>query len=636
MTLVLALASEHEVHMTCDFKLTDARTGTEISVDAHKLIQVGRGAFQAIVGVTGLAVLGGTPIGTWVAQRTLPLGLKATLDELLAVLGGASEPLARVRFRDRKHRRLTFVVGAIQGSQSVICMLSNFQNLRGTFLADEAIPGHELSLDVIRPSRAQLVLAGGGGNFVRNEEKTFLERLLRSGAPPERIREQMAKLNEQIADRTNGVSKGCYAATQLATGHGQTQPFLVEQVGYFNPPNFEELLKLAGIVLIPATLPDGSPAPIQLDASSSVTYSPSPEYFREQFKLRPDDSELWNNFGVYEQQHGRTDKAIEAYEKAVELNAENYSAARNLAIMSWTVHGDRTRSLELLDIALKNPNSTQRRETLGLRANWAAFRDGDIGAARSFYAEALVGELLPNVSAGWARVMLVFDPPEGLQSIELVLDEILRTAPRHVVATTGKAMCMWWLHSDIGAAKSLLLAALNDLPNDVDLLSYGVHVSLADGDLPQAESLLSRLAKPDKREDSPAVLTFRALLGICRGRPLSEATSFLQRDGSLDSLVNLAVLQWAQGRDTESADLVHRIAIKSLSYQGRVELDILQRLLGGAGLEAHRSDIPTDYVDLAGQLLDPTMLRAIAAHAELSESRRDQLNAVLDVVSPSA
>jgi len=30
MTLVLALASEHEVHMTCDFKLTDARTHTQM------------------------------------------------------------------------------------------------------------------------------------------------------------------------------------------------------------------------------------------------------------------------------------------------------------------------------------------------------------------------------------------------------------------------------------------------------------------------------------------------------------------------------------------------------------------------------------------------------------------------------
>jgi hypothetical protein len=332
MTLVLALASEHEVHMTCDFRLTYLRPrNRKPDDDVHKLVQVAGGGFQAIVGVTGFGLLDGTPVGTWVAQRTFGLGIRATLDDLLGVLRGASEPLARVPECDQGYRHLTFVVGAIQGSQSVICMLSNFQNLRGKFLADEAIPDHELSLDVIRPSRAQLVPAGQGADFVANEEKTNLERLLRSGASPERIREAMAKLNEQVAGRTDGVSKGCYAATQLATGHGQTQPFLVEQVGYFNPPGFEELFKLFGLQLIPATLPDGSSAPIQLDASSSISYRPSPEYFREQFKLRPNDSELWNNFGVYEQAHGRIDKAIEAYKNALELDPENRHAASNLA-----------------------------------------------------------------------------------------------------------------------------------------------------------------------------------------------------------------------------------------------------------------------------------------------------------------
>lgn len=78
---------------------------------------------------------------------------------------------------------------------------------------------------------------------------------------------EMAKLNEQIAERTAGVSKGCYAANQLATGHGQTRPFLVEQIGDFYPPDQEELFKQFGVVLIPKIKPDGSPEPIQLDSS---------------------------------------------------------------------------------------------------------------------------------------------------------------------------------------------------------------------------------------------------------------------------------------------------------------------------------------------------------------------------------
>jgi hypothetical protein len=332
MTLVLALASEHEIHMTCDFRLTYIYPrNRKPDDDVHKLIQVSGRDFQAIVGVTGFAILDRTPIGAWVAQRTSQLGFDGTLDDLLEVLRGASEPLSRVQTLFHKHRELTFLVGAIQGSQSVLCMLSNVRNLRGRLIGSGEIPGHELFTDVTRPSRAQLFAAGSGAKHVHDEEKKSLEWLLRSGlAAPERIRHALAQQNRQVAARTKDVSEGCYAATQLATGHGQTQPFLIEQTGYFNPPSIEEMLKRAGLVLIPKTLPDGSPAPIQMDSSSSASYRPSPEYFREQFKLRPDDSELWNNFGVYEQQHGRVDKAVAAYEKALELDVENAHAAGNL------------------------------------------------------------------------------------------------------------------------------------------------------------------------------------------------------------------------------------------------------------------------------------------------------------------
>ena len=64
MTLILMLASEDQVHMTCDFKLTDARTGKPLSFDAHKLVPVAQGSLQAVVGVTGLATLDGENVGS--------------------------------------------------------------------------------------------------------------------------------------------------------------------------------------------------------------------------------------------------------------------------------------------------------------------------------------------------------------------------------------------------------------------------------------------------------------------------------------------------------------------------------------------------------------------------------------------
>jgi len=184
---------------------------------------------------------------------------------------------------------------------------------------------------------------------------------------------------------------------------------------------------------------------------------------------------------------------------------------------------------------------------------------------------------------------------------------------------------MWWLHGNIEDAKLLVLNALDEFPEDQTLLSTSVHLSLAEGNLDLAESLLPRLEKVVGREDSEEISSYRAMLGICRGRSLSEVAALLNDLASHDNLNNLAILLWAQGRDAECADLVGRISTEPLGYQGRVELDILKRLIGGV----------KDYADLAGQLLDPTGLRALAAHPELSESRRHQLHLVLDVVSPA-
>ncbi len=611
--------------MTCDFRLTYLDPPDRQPDDnTHKLITVARSDFEAIIGVTGWAFLGRTPIGKWVAEKTSDLAFDATLNDLLDVLHSASVSLSRVQNRYKQHRRLTLVVGAIQGSQSVVCMLSNFENLRGRFLADGEEPGHELVSDITRPSSVQLFTAGSGAAFVHEDEKKRLEYLLRSGlSTPERIQEAMAGLNEQVAGRTTDVSQGCYAASQFATGFGQTRPFLVEQVGNFNPPAFHELFKRMGIVLNPKIRPDGTPEPIQMTSSSSFSYNPSPAWFREQFKLRPHDAELWNNFGTFKQGRGLVDEAIEAYEKALELDSKYYNAARNLANLLWSARGERTRALELFEVALENPDSTQRRETLALRADWAAFRDRDLDAAREYFAEAVVGDFMPSVSVLWSRMMLVFDPPEHLVTVEQLADQTLQTTPSDAMATTIKATCIWWLHGDLPAANSLIATSLEGYPKDQHLLATGIRLGVAANDLDLAESLLARLSKVIADEDSQLLLCYRVILGICRGNSLSDLIALFHGPG-LDNAVSLALLLWAQERDEECEEIVACVARDALTYQGRIEFDVLQRLL--------HADVSSEYTDLAGHLLDPTTLRAISAHPELSESRRDRLNAVLDAI----
>lgn len=199
MTLVLALVGENEFHMTCDFRLTNAINGEPMPVMAHKLIRVGSGSGQFVVGVTGSATLDGLPIGEWIVNATNSIRFDSTFEDLVAALRTASNPLSKVRPSHRKYRRITFVICGIDGSQSVVTLLSNFQDFKGGIIDDDATPEADLRLVVARPSNPRLIVAGQT-TAVRKEERKSLERSLRSGISAGAVRERMAALNKTSVD----------------------------------------------------------------------------------------------------------------------------------------------------------------------------------------------------------------------------------------------------------------------------------------------------------------------------------------------------------------------------------------------------------------------------------------------------
>lgn len=584
---------------------------------------------QAIVGATGLAVLDGESLGSWIAKRTALLPMTANLDSLLDALREASGALARVAASDRKYRHLTFVVGAIQGSQSVIALLSNYQNMRGYFIADDAVPGFDLRLDVTRPSNPRLVVAGQVQS-IRKEERKALERLLRGGSPPDVVRERMAELNKRAAGRTDFVTEGCYAATELATGQGFTQPFLVEQVGDFMPPDVEEMLMQAGIKLNRASLPDGSRAPLQLRGATSAGYSPSPAYFREQFKLRPDDSELWNNFGAYEGAQDRTAEACAAYEKALELDPENFIAARNLGILLWRVYGDGERGRHWLDVALRHPDENQRRETLSLLADTLLFEDCDVSAAGRYYEESIGGEMLPAVSARWGYFVLHYDLDRADEA-EHVIDRIIEREPNYSLAIVGKAECLWRLHGDLPGARELVRNALDQSPKDALLLSSALRFSLTAGEIDLADDLLRRLTR-EKGKSSAVVVSFQGLLCLCRGADLREAEDLFREAGGQANLVNLAAVQWAQGRHEECRGTMDHVNLAALSVDARAELTAIRFLVDECTPKIVSQEVVKGLSDLHFGL-DPTMLRALSNHADVAEESRSRIADVLGEIA---
>ena len=106
MTLNLLLAKHDEIHMCCDFLITDLASGQEINTKTQKLTSFSTPTWSALVAVSGLGELDGQNIGDWVAAKVNQLSLGSNLDDLLAALKSAEVGLAAVPEARRHHTLL--------------------------------------------------------------------------------------------------------------------------------------------------------------------------------------------------------------------------------------------------------------------------------------------------------------------------------------------------------------------------------------------------------------------------------------------------------------------------------------------------------------------------------------------------
>jgi len=440
----------------------------------------------------------------------------------------------------------------------------------------------------------------------------------------------MAAVNRKAANRTEFVSEGCYAASELTTAKGEAQPFLVEQTGEFMPPDVEQMLANAGLKLNPKILPDGSRAPLRLVGATSARYSPSPNFFREQFKLRPGDSELWNNFGAYEVGNGRVDAGRSAYERAVELDPQNYIAARNLGLLLWRTYGDRESGRRWVDVALQSSDENQRRETLSLLAEALLFTDGDVAAAGRLYEESIQGDPLTAPLARWGYYILHFEPPRHDEAEQYITDLIQRE-PQYGLATVVKAEFLWLIHGDVSGARALIESLLAKAPKDVMLLACAIHLCLVDGELDRAVELLRQLTRIEG-SNSELVLSFSGLICLCRGGSIAEAEELFRQAGGDANTINVASLLWAQARDVEARTILGSIDQTKLSIDVKTEAQVVSSLVSAGDREAaaamrEKGDGVPPW--------DPTVLRCLSVHPEVAPERKSLLG-FLSVEVPEA
>jgi Tfp pilus assembly protein PilF len=479
MTLVQVLADETSVHMSCDFRLTDPYTRFSIQDDAHKLVQVNRFSWSALVGVTGISTIDQMPIGQWMAQitssETSPKGLFNALRQ--------AEPFL-LRISDPVLRRHTFVIAGIRGSQSFVAYVSNYESIDTGRVPRRKYADRNLRLSITKPKRPRLFLAGDS-DTVAATERNELELALRAGGSNSLLQARMSELNAKVSHRTAArgfqtVSEGCYVASLDATGRGSSRPFLtVDQQGDFIPPDVSELLRQAGLAFRAKTGPDGRPMPIRVVQSASGRINPSARYFQEQLKLQPHNSELWNNYGAWLSAQGRSADAIKAFEEAVRLDPKNVMAVANLAKRLWLDRDDVEGADRFYARAIAESEPATPTWILSEFANFLARDGGDTQRAALYHAQAASDDDYPLAKARYGWFIATQDGDLD-RAVELI-NESLAKEPNSIESLMLGAR-VDWLRRDLDGARSKLERACSLDQNNAEALIFHADVIQVQGD----------------------------------------------------------------------------------------------------------------------------------------------------------
>lgn len=384
MTLVQLLGDRNTVHMCCDFRLTDPYTGIVRSDNAHKLVTIARPKFRAIVGVTGLAAISGRPVGEWIAECAARVPFDGTLVDLLNELKEANSFLRSIS--DLNVRRHTFAVAAFEGMRTNLVLVSNFEAIVGGKVTRYSFARDDLFVTSHSPRRPTVMLTGAK-DAVTDAEQRRLTSALRDNLTASEVQARMQEVNRaasvrtQHAGRPSPISEGSFTSSMDAVGRGSSQPFLTDaQEGDFIPPEFAAVLRSMNLEMRPRLDEDGNPMPIRMVGSTSFYHTPSAEFHARLLRERPNDPEVWNNYGAWLNSKRKATEAASAFERAIELDLTFLLARQNLAQTYWN-SGDLDRAESTFKRAVEIAGDSV---PTALRSLYASFLGamGDVVRAR--------------------------------------------------------------------------------------------------------------------------------------------------------------------------------------------------------------------------------------------------------------
>lgn len=574
MTFVQLLATEKSAYMACDLRLTNLATGKREPDFAYKLIRVQRPRFSALIGFTGVAFLRGKAVGVWIAEQIEKLDANARVESLLDALAQAESILPRPG--SVIDRRLTFAVAAMVGTQSLVSLVSNFEELIDGHISRVLVARDAMTTSGFK-SKSELYLATGSGATIKVSGHEQLLLSLRSGVEDLRIFELLRDLNIEVSARASkagddSVSPGCYVGSVHATGQGTRRPFLTdEQEGDFIPPEAEQTFKLLESRLGRKIDAFGRPMPIRM-VQEAVAFSPGTDKGRrEQLKLRPDSAELWNNFGSSLANRRRWNEAIDAYGKALSLDPAYVNALANLAKAFWLYRKDFAEADRLYTKALAVAGASVPSFILSDFAIFCHEALGDLQRAGDLHARA--AEDGNNPVAAAQQAWFTFDARHDLERADEQIAHLLDTGPdnAHILCLAGLITLRGY--ADLKGACEKFHRACSLEPANTLALRMAADTSLQLGDSTSAVYYYQRLIK---RVDYDAEIGGSyGLALIMKGRceaalhHLSKAS----RSASDNLVIRMyyAAALWAAGKPAEAIELVR--TLMDLESPPEVELE---------------------------------------------------------------
>lgn len=575
MTLVQLSADEKSVHMSCDFRLTNPVTRQVVENSAHKLVSVNSLQFTAMIGMTGVAFLDGIPVGDWMAEKSSDDESRKSLDGLLNSLKAAESSLSNLR--GTQDTRLTFVVAAIVGSQVVISLVSNFEQFFNGRIVRADAARSSMAISRIKP-KAPVFIATGDSNSIRPKDYESLMLGIRSGADDTTMQVRLRSINEIVSARTYSVSPGCYAMSLHVTGAGSGRPFLTDQqAGDFIPPEFELLLKKAGLRLRPTIGPDGRPMPIRMVQSASAVSGGTPEYFREQLKLQPDNAEIWNNYGSHLSSRRKYDAAIEAFEKAHVLDPDYVHATANLAKMMWFHRADTHRAAQLYEAVASSSAAPS-----SVISDFAVFCDEVLNEperAEELHTRACGDENYPVACAVKAIFLLKHD--RDREYAVALLDSALSKQPDNVQSLRLAATAEYFYLEDKASAVEKMHKACSLAPTDVEVLRLAADLCLATGESASAAYYYRKLIKRQEHDADVHSNYGIALLmeNKVEGAVRRVARAVREAPDRLNIQVNHAAVNWAAGEKVKSTQLLKSVLEAGPSPEVQLEAFAMLHLI---------------------------------------------------------